>query len=159
MNILAFLHAAADRAKMGKAKSAGLFQAVAEGAVEADMRQPDQGERQCQVLIKNETGCGQCQRPDCRMHDVVGERSDARSQEIAGKTQIGSQKQKREQSPAAADASVKRDCGDQQEKSLGAQQGPHAAVHCTAELVPLVHDQTPSSDRGKNGPSYSKRKS
>src|SRR6185437_7279482 len=128
---------------MGKVKSACMFQAITQRAVEADMAQPDQRDRQRRVTVERNADGGQCQWSDGRVRHVVRQRADARSQHVTGKTQVGNEKQKREPAPAASDARVERDRGNQQHEPFCAQQRSHAAVDCPAEPVIFGHGQNP----------------
>src|SRR5690348_17541468 len=106
---------------MGEDKSLRMFQAVAERAVEADMRQPDQCQRQRQTMIERNADGGQSEWSNGRVRRVVCQRADTRSQQITGKTQIGSQNKECEKSPAAGDAFVESDRHNQQYEPFDAQ--------------------------------------
>ena len=84
---------------MGVAEPGGVFQSIAERAVESDMGGPYHAERNEYGRGQQLAGRCQEQRPNERMRGVIDDGADAWPAEIAGKTQIGSKKQNRKQPP------------------------------------------------------------
>src|ERR1700721_403692 len=83
----------ADEAQMRVGKAARIFESVAECAIEAHMRKPDErdgkqryGCRQMQLRSERER---ECDRSDRCMHRVIAKRAGARAEHISDEAQIG----------------------------------------------------------------------
>jgi hypothetical protein len=73
-------------------KAGLVFEPITEQAVETDMPDPDQDERDKDVNRQQHAGGGEQQRANQRMRSVVGNRADARTAEIAEETDVGCEK-------------------------------------------------------------------
>src|SRR5262245_23439929 len=72
---------------------ARVFQAVAKGAVDANMSSPDGGERQCERAVGCEPGGGQQGWYQRRMHAVIDESADARPRQIGREAHVRRQEE------------------------------------------------------------------
>src|SRR6266571_3583062 len=77
-----------DPPEMGEAKTAGIFQAVAERAVDADMRHPDHRDGKRERRGKRKSGNHQAHRRHVAVRGIIDDGAWFRAREIGRKTQI-----------------------------------------------------------------------
>src|SRR5208337_2816879 len=85
----------ADSAEMGIAEPGRIFETVAEHPVEADMRDPDQRDRQDRRQPGKETEERERQRQRVSVRDVVGGRADPGVHEVAEHGEVRREKESR----------------------------------------------------------------
>src|SRR5450756_566062 len=91
-----------DPPQMRKPETGRIFQAVAERAVEADMRQPDRRERLQQRRGEAKTRDHQRDRPQGAVGGVVDDRAPAGATEVAREAEVRRQEQDEKDPPGAA---------------------------------------------------------
>src|SRR5208283_4264722 len=93
-------------AKMRVAKSCWVFQAEAQRAIEADVRDVNERNLDEQRPPRNEAEQGEHERHEGYMQAIISDRAEARPREIKQHGEIGRKEERGEERPAAAEAAV-----------------------------------------------------
>ena len=120
---------AADAAEMGEARAGAVFQPEAERAVDADMRGPDQRDRQQIERRQQEARKRERDRHEQHVHRVVGDRARPRAEEIGGEAHVRHQDERGEQPPVRADAVIQVQRAERERRAFEPQQQPRHAFH------------------------------
>ena len=112
---------------MGEAKTGRIFQAVAERAVDADMREPDHRDRQDQRLAEPKAERHQRHRHHVAVRGVVDEGAGLGVDQIGGKAQVGREEEDRKDPPRAAPGRVQHQHGRKQRQPFETEQDLDAA--------------------------------
>src|SRR5271166_2342529 len=100
-------------AEVGVAEAARVFEAEAEGAVEADMGDRYQGGRRNRGLAADETGQSKRDSERVCVREVVDDGADLRPREIGEHRDVRNEKAQREQAPRIAGLSIEDGRSDQ----------------------------------------------
>src|ERR1700694_4861157 len=121
-------------AEMGETKSRAVFQAVAERAVDADMRQPDHRDGKHERRGKRKSGGHQCHRRHVAVRGVIDDGAWPRACKIAQEAQIGCQKEAGVNPPRSIPNRVKQRHPRKQRQALQPEQRSHAAGDGACDL-------------------------
>ena len=103
-----------DPPQMGEAKTFGIFQAIAQRAVDADMGEPDHGQRQHQRLGGGKSARHQRHRREVAVRGVVDDRPLFGAGEIGRKAEVWRQEQQDVDPPRSIPDTVKQRHADKQ---------------------------------------------
>src|SRR3954449_11898994 len=95
-----------------------ILQSVAERAIRADVRQPDQSEYQQPRLPEAQGDCGQNQRKRVRVHKIVETRAELRIDQIPHHEQVRPQEEDDKERPSSSDKAVEKQAACERRCSL-----------------------------------------
>src|SRR5690242_21669033 len=108
-------------AEIGEPEAGCIFETVSEQAVETDMGEPNQGERQQHVDPRQQSGGREEERCGRRMHGVIGSGADTWACQVPKEAEIGDKKKDCKQPPWRPGFRIEDGCSGEEGRAFGAQ--------------------------------------
>jgi hypothetical protein len=114
---------------------AWILEAVPDGAIDADVREPDQAELNGDVSVGDDSDRSKNDRKHIGMGSIVGRRSDDRPGQVSDHRQVGCQSERHQEPPPVIGMKVESDRRDRNRESFGAEENAWGSVDHAATLA------------------------